>query len=120
MGRDCSKEKEEIAVRTHFIRSFKLLKGNKQLRYILFHSAVLFAFYTSVYFYSQEYYFARGLDEGKIGLILLGISGCGSIGALFSERISKRLGDHMCYIMGLGRIIMILGIILLCYNSFSK
>lgn len=105
-----SKEKEEIAVRTHFIRSLKLLKGNKQLRYILFHYAVLFAFYTSVYFYSQEYYFARGFDEGKIGVILLGISGCGSIGALFSERISKRLGDHMCYIMG---VVLALGIFLM-------
>lgn len=96
-----NQEKERISVKTHFIRSFELLKGNGELRYILFHYSVLFAFYTSVFFYSQEYYFARGFDEGKIGLILLGVSGCSSIGALFSEKIAKRFGNQTCYMMGI-------------------
>lgn len=96
-----SSKKEEISVKTHFIRSFHLLKENGKLRYILFHYAVLFAFFTSIYFYSQEYYFSRGFDEGEIGLILLGISGCSSIGALLSERITKKLGNRTCYVMGM-------------------
>lgn len=102
--------KEEISVKTHFIRSFHLLKENGQLRYILFHYAVLFAFFTSIYFYSQEYYFARGFDEGKIGLILLGISGCSSMGALLSERVAKRFGNRTCYGMGM---MLALGMILM-------
>lgn len=143
-----SKEKEEIAVRTHFIRSFKLLKGNKRLRYILFHYAVLFAFYTSVYFYSQEYYFARGFDEGKIGVVLLGISGAAnaSLYPLQSNELNKRIPSKqratvisvssMCFslvmilvfpimglladYLGLWRMMRILGFILLGYNQFTK
>lgn len=92
------KKKETPSVRTHFITSYHLLQRDSRIRYLCVHYAIIFAFYTSVFFYSQEYYFARGFDEIAIGIILLGIGICASLGALLSERITKRLGEHTSYV----------------------
>lgn len=107
-------KKAEVSVRSHFIQSFYLLKENGRLRYVLFHYAVLFAFFVSIYFYSQEYYYARGFDEGQIGLLLLGVAGCSSIGALLSEKAAKRFCGRTCDVMG---IVLALGIILMSAES---
>lgn len=89
-----------VSVKKHFITSYDLIKGNKKLQFVLFHYAVLFAFHTSVFLYSQEYYHSRGLSEGRIGLILFALCGCNSIGALLSEKISKVLGKRASVITG--------------------
>lgn len=89
---------EKISVKMHFDKSISLIKCNQELRYILVHYSILFAFHTSVFLYSQTYYFGRGFDEGEIGLILLGVCGCTSIGALFSEGIAKILGTYTSYV----------------------
>lgn len=89
-----------VSIKKHFITSYHLIKGNQKLQFVLFHYAVLFAFHTSVFLYSQEYYYFRGLSEGRIGVILFALCGCNSIGALLSEKSAKLLGNRASVISG--------------------
>ena len=88
--------KKRPTLREHFQMSYAAIRKNPEVRYILFHYAVLFAFHTSAFFYSQEFYFSRGLDEFGISLILLGVGAFSSAGALLSERLGRQLGRHFC------------------------
>ena len=91
-----SERNARISLREHFRRSYASVRGNREVRYILFHYAVLFAFYTSVFFYSQEFYHSCGFDELGISLILLCASAFSSAGALFSDRLGRRLSSRSC------------------------
>lgn len=89
-----------VSVKNHFDTSCRLIKGSRRLQYVLFYYSVLFAFHTSVFLYSQEYYFARGFSESRIGLILLAVCGCTSMGALFSEKVSAKFGGRADHVIG--------------------
>lgn len=90
-----------VSIKSHFILSGSLIRGNRKLQFVLFHYSVLFAFHTCVFLYSQQYYFARGFSEGRIGMILLAVCGCTSMGALLSEKISAALGERASFVCGL-------------------
>lgn len=90
----------KASVKNHFIMSYRLVKGNRALQFVLFHYSVLFAFHTSVFLFSQEYYYSRGLTESVIGIILVAVCGCNSCGALLSEKISAKLGKYTGFING--------------------
>ena len=83
-----------LSLREHFHLSYAIIRDDREVRYILFHYAVLFAFHTSAFFYSQEFYFSRGFDEFGISLILLGMGAVASIGALLSEWFGRHLGSR--------------------------
>lgn len=103
-------ERQQVSVKAHFMTCYVLIKDNSKIRYLLIHYSILTAFYTSVFLYSQSYYFAQGFDEAQIGLILLGTSGCASIGALFSEKIAIRFEHYVCYGSGIA---LALGLLLM-------
>ena len=94
----------------HFRMSYAAIRGNREVRFLLFHYAVLFAFHTSAFFYAQEFYHAQGFDELGIGLILLGMGIVSSVGALLSERIGRRLGSRTSRA---GGAVMALGLMLM-------
>ena len=81
-------------LRDHIKMSCAAIRSSREVRFVLFHYAVLFAFHTSAFFYSQEFYRSRGFDELGISLILLGMGAVSSAGALLSERIGRRLGSR--------------------------
>ena len=91
---------ERVTIGKHFRLSFDVIRGDRHVRYLLLHYAVLSAFFVSVYFYSQEFYFSRGFDEVGISLILLSVGASSSVGALLSERIAGRLGRYTEYLGG--------------------
>lgn len=95
-----SERRERVTIGEHFRLSFDVIRGDRNVRYLLLHYAVLSAFFVSVYFYSQDFYFSRGFDEVGISLILLGVGAASSLGALFSERIAKKLGRYTEYMGG--------------------
>ena len=105
-----SGQEKRASLRDHFQLSYFAIRSNRDVRYILFHYAVLFAFHTSAFFYSQEFYFSRGFDELGISLILLCAGAFASAGALLSERLGRRLGDRACR---LGGAAMALGLMLM-------
>ena len=87
-------------LREHFRMSYAAIRESAEVRFLLFHYAVLFAFHTSAFFYGQEFYSSRGFDTFGISLILLGAGAFSSAGALLSERLERRLGSHFCYAGG--------------------
>ena len=122
-------ERRCVTVREHFKISYAVIRADREVRYVLFHYAVLFAFYTSAFFYSQEFYFSRGFDELGIGLILLCAGAFSSAGALLSERLARKLGRRSCRAggaaMALGLMLMscrITGLSILGFglNSFAN
>ncbi len=97
-----TQEKEQkISVREHFVVTYRILKGNREVLHILFYYSVLFAFYTSLFFYSQQFYYERGFGRAAISLILLGMGVCSCLGALFSERLCRLMGKRACYLGGI-------------------
>ncbi len=92
---------KQVTVRGHFSASIRLIRGNRQLQFVLLHYAILFGFQTAIYLYSQNFYYARGLTESRIGLLQLGVSACSSVGALLSEKIGSRLGSRASLVGGL-------------------
>lgn len=93
---DASEEptKRTIAdtIANHFQTSSSILKEDKTLLHLILYYSVVFAAYTLLFFYSQQYFSDLGLNKIEISVIMLfaGIVAC--LGALFSERLSSLLG----------------------------
>ncbi len=82
-----------VTVRAHFAASFALLRDGA-LRRMLLRFAVLFAGYTTAFFYAQQLYQDRGFDTLGVSTILLGMGIAASAGALLSRRVAGRLGKY--------------------------
>lgn len=91
------KQEERISLWKHFVISFGVIKNNKQVRGILMFYSLIFTFYTSVYFYSQEYFYGLGLNKISISVIMLSVGVFSCLGALLSERIHRALKKHTQY-----------------------
>lgn len=88
------KKKERISLWKHFIISFGIIKNIKQVRGILLFYSLIFTFYVSVYFYSQEYFYGLGLNKVGISVIMLSVGMASCLGALLSEKIHQVLKKH--------------------------
>jgi len=93
------KEKEKTSIgeklKKQYVESFKYVFSNKRLGFLLIVGA-LFAFpVTTIFFYSQNYFFAQGFNTMEIGLFLALHSGTAVIGALLVERIIKKFSERM-------------------------
>lgn len=102
-------------VRSHFSKSFRLIKESREIRYILSFYSMLFAFYTSAFFYSQQFYFERGHNRIVISTLLLVIGGFSCLGAVCSEWIYKKCGEKTGF---LGGIAIAAGLIGMTHESF--
>ena len=82
-------------VATHFKKSFEILKTDVRILKIIAFYSVVFSGYTLLYFYSQQYYSQMGYNKIQISLIMLiaGVASCA--GALFSDKLFRKLGDKL-------------------------
>lgn len=82
----------------HFKISFKILRGDLRILKIIVYFSMVFAAYTLLFFYSQQYYFDFGYSKIEISMIFLlaGIVSC--LGALLSEKLYRRLGKGISVI----------------------
>ena len=60
---------------------------NREIRRIMLYFEMVFAFYTVLFFYSQQYFYDMGLNKVEISVIMLlgGLASC--LGALASEKV---------------------------------
>lgn len=82
-------------LRKHFSASFGILKGNECIRNIVIYYSVIFAAYTLLFFYSQQYFYDMGLNKVYISLIMLLAGGSSCLGAVCSEKLYEWLGDSI-------------------------
>lgn len=94
----------------HFRRSFQILRGDARILRIITYYSMIFASYTLLFFYSQQYYYDLGYNKIQISVIMLfaGIASC--MGALVSDRMFHRLGERVAGLSG----VLIAGT-LVCY-----
>lgn len=95
----------------HFKLSVKILAENSRILEIITCYSMIFAAYTLLFFYSQQYYFDLGYNKIQISVILLfaGIVSC--FGAISSEKIYRRFGNRISAITA-----VIIAITLICYG----
>ncbi|MDD5936409.1 MAG: MFS transporter [Clostridiales bacterium] len=79
----------------HLRTSFQILTGDKRILRIITYYAVVFASYTLMFFYSQQYYSEFGLNKIEISIIQLFIGGISCLGAILSEKIFKQFGNKI-------------------------
>lgn len=79
----------------HFYKSMDVLRRERKIRNIVLYYSAVFAVYTLLFFYSQQYFYDMGLNKIQISIIMLftGITSC--LGALGSEKLYKLLGSHV-------------------------
>lgn len=82
-------------LKKHFTASISILRKEPYVRNIIFRYSVLFAAYTLLFFYSQQYFSDLGLNKIQISILMLfaGISSC--LGAISSDRLSKLFKTHI-------------------------
>jgi len=74
-------------IRRHFQSSLDVLRNNKAIRSIVVYYSVIFAAYTLLFFYSQQYFADLGLNKVQISVIMLFAGGLSCLGALGSEKL---------------------------------
>lgn len=104
-----------VSVKAHFITSYCIVRGDKELAKILVGYALVFACYTTAFLYSQKFYYAKGLDEVAIGYLLLFMSFCSSAGALLAEPAKKRFGRLTSYLLAA---VLLVGLCVMAAGSF--
>lgn len=94
-------EKKQAAigelVTSHFRTSFRILKSDVRILKIIIYYSVIFAAWTLLFFYSQQYYSEHGYNKIQISLILLVMSAASCLGAVMSERIYHRLKERIVF-----------------------
>lgn len=75
----------------HFHTSFSILKSDRRIFHIITYYSGVFASYTLLFFYSQQYFYEMGLNKIQISLIMLlsGIVSC--LGALASSKLYTKI-----------------------------
>ena len=84
-------------IKQHFVTSFRILAENREIRRIMLYFEMVFAFYTVLFFYSQQYFYDMGLNKVEISVIMLlgGLASC--LGALASEKVYGKAGEKTQY-----------------------
>jgi len=103
--------KEKLTMKKHFSRCILTIKQNPKVIEILLFYSMVFTFYTSIYFYGQQYFYELNLNKVKISIIMLftGLLSC--LGALISEKAAVRYGEKTKYIATILISLCILGMV---------
>ncbi len=96
-GRSGCKE-ERVIIKEHFRVSVQIMKNNKKVTEIILFYAIVFTFYTSIYFYGQKYFLELGLNKVHISMIMLIVGVFSCLGAIMSEKIFGILKHKTKYI----------------------
>lgn len=97
--RKSAEKQESVAGLTagHFKTCWKILKDNKAIRKVLLSFSAVFAVYTVLFFYSQQYFYDLGLNKIQISLIMLLAGGASCLGAFGSDRVYSLLKNKTIY-----------------------
>lgn len=81
----------------HFKTCWEILKGDKAIREVLLSFSSVFAVYTVLFFYSQQYFYDLGLNKIQISLIMLLAGAASCLGAYVSDKIYSLLKSKTIY-----------------------
>lgn len=91
-----------------YVDSYKVLKGNHRLVYIILFGSMISTFLTLSFFYMQVAWKNYGFSEWQIGLFLGLASVFGAFGGWIAEKVDQRFGD--VFIMKFFPYVMVLAI----------
>lgn len=80
---------------THFSISLNILRANRRICNLVIYYSIIFAAYTLLFFYSQQYFSDMGLNKVHISLIMLVAGAFSCLGAAGSEKLYQRLGNKL-------------------------
>lgn len=85
----------------HFLTCYHILKSDQRILQIITYYSVIFASYTLLFFYSQQYYSNLNYNKIQISIIFLlnGIISC--FGAAISEKLFQKYGKNLAFLAGL-------------------
>ncbi len=82
----------------HFIKTWKVVSGNKRLLGLIVMGALLFAPVTSMFIYAQEYFIFDGFTERWMLYFLAIHSVLAAIGGFTAEKIENKVGEKVLMI----------------------
>lgn len=82
-------------VRHHFETSHAILRSDIRILRIILYYSVVFAVETLLLFYSQQYYAQMGYNKIQISLILLQNGAASCLGAIYSGKLYRKVGEKM-------------------------
>jgi len=83
----------------HFLKTWKVVSGNKRLLGLIIIGAFLFAPVTSMFIYAQEYFIFDGFTERWMLYFLAIHSFFAAFGGLFAEKIENKMGEKKLMII---------------------
>lgn len=87
--------KNEKIIMIHFKTSVDILNSDRRILNIVCYYSAIFAAYTLLFFYSQQYFFNLGLNKIQISFIMLLAGGASCLGALNSEKMFHLLKEKL-------------------------
>jgi len=105
------------SLKNQYVDSYKILRGNHRLMYIILFGAIISTFLTLSFFYMQIAWKEYGYSEWQIGLFLALSSIFGAFGGWVADKVDKRFGD--VYIMKYFPFVMVVAIPTFYFTQLS-
>jgi MFS family permease len=86
-------------INEHFVKTWKVVSGNKRLFLLIVFGALVMAPVTSVFIYAQEYFVFNGFRESWMLYFLALHSLTAGAGGLLAERIENKVGEKKLMII---------------------
>jgi len=83
----------------HFVKTWKVVSGNKRLLGLIVIGALLFAPITSMFIFAQEYFIFDGFSEKWMLYFLAIHSLFAAFGGIIAERVENKLGEKVLMII---------------------
>lgn len=103
LGSDSSHADGILAIfRRHFSESRNILEENPKILFVILYYSIIFASFTLLFFYSQQYFTDLGLNKIELSVIMVfaGITAC--LGALLSNKLHQLLKEKVACIGAIG------------------
>jgi len=81
------------SIKEQSLGSIKVLKERPRIGLLILFSEIIFVFYTTEFFYLQNFWKGEGLNEWNIGIIYAIQCAVAGITGLFASRIEKKIGE---------------------------
>ncbi len=97
--------------------SLKVIRKQPKIAFLILFSEIIFVFYTTVFFYLQNYWKNGGLTEWDIGIIYALQCAVSAVTGLYAARIEKLVGERG--ILLLGPVFLVVGLWGIALTRFS-
>ena len=85
----------------HFKLSAAILRENRNILKVIIFFEGIFTAQTILFFYSQQYFYDMGYNKIWISMFMLAFSVVSCVGALLSEKIYAKCGNHTAVVAGI-------------------